>query len=85
MIIQLISSGQNEQRSDSSRLSAGRFGAVTSLQRLQKLPAEETQIKKNKIKKMNKSEFRSLLKSAEYDFERRFDERWAVEWMQENW
>lgn len=34
---------------------------------------------------MNKSEFRSLLKSAEYDFERRFDERWAVEWMQENW
>lgn len=34
---------------------------------------------------MNRSELQSLLKSAEYDFERRFDERWALEWMQENW
>ncbi|XP_034050398.1 elongation of very long chain fatty acids protein 6-like [Thalassophryne amazonica] len=32
---------------------------------------------------MNKSELSSAL--AAYDFERRFDERQAVEWMQENW
>ncbi|XP_039990498.1 elongation of very long chain fatty acids protein 6-like [Xiphias gladius] len=33
--------------------------------------------------KMNESELGSAL--AEYDFERRFDERRALEWMQENW
>lgn len=32
---------------------------------------------------MNESELSSP--PAEYDFERRFDERRALEWMQENW
>lgn len=26
-----------------------------------------------------------MLQEAEYDFERRFDERRSLEWMQENW
>lgn len=34
---------------------------------------------------MNGSELHAVLKSAQYDFEGRFDERWALEWMQENW
>lgn len=38
-----------------------------------------------KSRKMNRSELQSLLEAAEYDFERRFDERWALEWMQQNW
>ncbi|TWW82096.1 elongation of very long chain fatty acids protein 6-like [Takifugu flavidus] len=33
---------------------------------------------------MNGNELHALLKSAQYDFEGRFDERWALEWMQEN-
>lgn len=35
--------------------------------------------------KMNQSDLKSVLSSAEFDFERRFDERWALSWMQENW
>lgn len=35
--------------------------------------------------KMNQSDLKSVLISAEFDFERRFDERWALDWMQENW
>lgn len=34
---------------------------------------------------MNGSELYGLLKSAEYDFEGRFDETWALDWMRENW
>lgn len=34
---------------------------------------------------MNQSDLNSMLSSAEFDFERRFDERWALGWMQENW
>lgn len=34
---------------------------------------------------MNRSELHALLKSAEFGFEERFDERWALEWMQQNW
>jgi hypothetical protein len=35
------------------------------------------------VMKMNESASGSPLE--EYDFERRFDEREALEWMQENW
>lgn len=34
---------------------------------------------------MNRSELHALLESAQYGFEGRFDERWALEWMQQNW
>lgn len=32
---------------------------------------------------MNATEFQLSL--TEYDFERHFDERFAIEWMQDNW
>lgn len=32
---------------------------------------------------MNDTEYQLPL--AEYDFERHFDERFAIEWMQDNW
>lgn len=34
---------------------------------------------------MKGDELTSLLREAEFDFERRFDERRALEWMQDNW
>lgn len=75
----------NEQRS--YPLEAQKAGSVRHIPNLKDyrnfqhsdVLTEETLIK------MNKSELRSVLQSAEFDFERRFDERWAVEWMQEHW
>lgn len=37
------------------------------------------------LKDMKGDELTSLLREAEFDFERRFDERRALEWMQDNW